>query len=127
MIPNLLTASSNLKDFIQQYTCKKDIFDLKEKHDNTALITNKNFFSDNCIIYVFLFIAAIISLLATTLTIYLLCKHKKLRTLMASPVLQKVKEVGAVILEEINAECKILTYISLVLTIFGLVMVTILH
>ena len=43
---NLLTASSNLKDFIHQYTHKKEIFDLKERHDNTALITNKNFFSE---------------------------------------------------------------------------------
>ena len=42
-----------------------------------------------------MFISAIISLLATTLTIYLLCKHKKLRALIAILVLQKVKEVGA--------------------------------
>ena len=39
----LLTASSNLKDFIHQYTCKKEISDFKERHENTALITNKNF------------------------------------------------------------------------------------
>ena len=76
---------------------------------------------------IFLFIAAIISLLATTLTTYLLCKHKKLRILMASLVLQQVKEVGAVTQKEINIECKILTYISLALTILGLVMVAILH
>ena len=67
---------------------------------------------------VFLFITVIISLLATTLTIYLLCKHKKLRTLMASLVLWHVKEVGAVTQEEINTECKILTCISLALTIW---------
>ena len=41
--------------------------------------------------------------------IYLLCKLKKLRTLMASFVLQQVKEVGAVTQTEINTECKILT------------------
>ena len=41
---NLLTASSNLKDFIHQYTHQKEIFDLKERHDNTTLITNKFFF-----------------------------------------------------------------------------------
>ena len=92
-----------------------------------ALITNKNFLSDNYVIDVFLVIAAIISLLATTLTIYLLCIHKKLRTLMASLVLQQVKEVGAVPQKEINIECKSLTYMSLALTILGIVMVTILH
>ena len=60
------------------------------------LITNKNFFSENYIIDVFLFITAIISLLGRTLTAYLLCKHKKLRTLIASLVLHQVKEVGTV-------------------------------
>ena len=124
---NLLTASSNLKDLIHQYTCKKEIFDLQERHDNREIITNKNFFSDNCVIDIFLFIAAIESLLATTLTIYLLCKHKKLRMLMTSLVFQQVKEVGAVTQKEINTECKILTYISWALTILSLVMVAILH
>ena len=46
---------------------------------------------------------------------------------MASLVLWQIKEVGAVTQNEINTECKILTYISLTLTIFGLVMVAILH
>ena len=73
----LLTASSNLKDFIQWYfiqwyTDDKEIFNLQERHDRTELITNKNFFSENYIIDV-LFITVIISLLATTMTIYLLC------------------------------------------------------
>ena len=105
---NLLTASSNLKDFIHQYIHKKEIFDLKERHDNMALITNKKFFSDNYVIDVFLFIAAIIFLLATALATYLLCKHKKLRMLITSLVLQ-VKEVSAVTRKEFNTECKILT------------------
>ena len=62
---------------------------------------------------IFLFITAIISLLATTLTVYLLCKHKKLQMLIASLVLHQVKEVGTVMQKEINSECKTLTYISL--------------
>ena len=41
-----------------------------------------------------MFILAVISLLATTLTMYLLCKHKKLRVLIANLVLQQVREVG---------------------------------
>ena len=45
---------------------------------------------------------------------------------MAHLVLQQIKKVGAVTQEETNTECKILTYISLALTIFGLVMVAIL-
>ena len=47
--------------------------------------------------------------------------------LIASLVLHEVKEVGTVIQKEINSECKTLAYISLVLTILGLVMVAILH
>ena len=75
----------------------------------------------------FLFIKVITSLLPTILTVYLLCKHKKLRMLMASLVLHQVKEVGTVTQKEINTECKTLTYISLALTILGQVMVGILH
>ena len=78
--PTLLTASSNLKELINSYTNHKEIFDLQERHDNTEvkLNTNKNFFSDDYIMDIFLFITVIISLLATTLTVYLLCKPKKL-------------------------------------------------
>ena len=47
--------------------------------------------------------------------------------LIDSLVLQQVKEVGTVTQKEINTECQILTYISLALTILGLVMVAILH
>ena len=125
--PTLLTASSNLKEFINYYTNHKEIFNLQERHDNTEvkLNTNKNFFSDNYIVDIFFLITVIISLLATTLTVYLLCKHKKLQILIVSLVLHKVKEVGAVTQKEINSECKTLTYISLVLTILGLVMAAI--
>ena len=126
----MLTASSDLKDFIHWYTCDKEFFDLQERHDyndNLTSSTNKNFFSDNYVKDIFVFIAATISLLATTLTIYLLCKHKKIRILMGSLVLHQVKEVGTVTENEINTECEILTYISLALTILGLVMVAFLH
>ena len=46
---------------------------------------------------------------------------------MASLVLHQVKEVGAVMHKEINSECKTLAYIGIIMTILGLVMVTILH
>ena len=91
----LLTAPTNLKDFMNNYARHKEIFDLQERHENTILDTNKNFFSDNYIVDIFVFISAIILLLTTTLTEYLLCKHKKIRALITSLVLQQVKEVGA--------------------------------
>ena len=82
---------------------------MKERHDSTELElnTNKNFFSDNYVIDVFPIITAIISLLATTLMVYLLCKYRKLRMLIASPVLHQVKEVDTVTQKEINTDCKL--------------------
>ena len=63
--PTLLTASSSLKVFINSCTNHREIFDLQERHDNTKrkLNTNRNFFSKNYIMDIFLFITAIISLL----------------------------------------------------------------
>ena len=37
----LLTASSDLKEFINSYTNHKDIYDLQERHDNVELNTKK--------------------------------------------------------------------------------------
>ena len=77
----LLTTSNGLEEFINRYTNHKEIFDLQERHDNMELNTNKNFFSENYIMDIFLFTTVIMSLLATTLTVYFLCKHKKLISL----------------------------------------------
>ena len=81
---SLLSASSNLKEFINSYTNHKGIFDLQERHDNMELNTNKIFVSDNYIVEIFTFTSVIVSLFATAFTVYLLCKHKKLQTLIAS-------------------------------------------
>ena len=78
------------------------------------------------IINVFLFITAIISLLVTTLVMYILCKHMKLKMLVTSLALQQITEVGAVATQEdILSEftCKTQRYIILMLSlsILGLV------
>ena len=74
---------------------------------------------------IFVFISAIISLVTTILTIYLLCKHKKIRVLIASLVLHQVKEVGAISgsARETNSECTTLAYIGITLTILSLIIV----
>ena len=54
-------------------------------------VPNKNFFFNNYILDVFLFVTAIISLLITTIVMNILCKHKKLTTLVASLALQQRK------------------------------------
>ena len=122
----LLHAPTNLKDFINNYSKKKQIFDLKERHETIMLNTSKNFFSNNHIMDIFVFISSIISLISTTLTIYLLCKHKKIRTLIASLVLHQVKEVGT-ISKETNSEYTTPAYIGIILTIISLIIVTFLH
>ena len=45
----LLHVSTNLKDFIYNYTVRKEIFDLQERHETTVLNSCKNFFSNNYI------------------------------------------------------------------------------
>ena len=94
---------------MNSYAKHKEIFDLQERHENMTLNTSKIFFSDNYIVDIFVFISAVISLLTTTLTIYLLCKHKKIRVLIASLVLHQVKEVGTAS-QETNSECTTLAY-----------------
>ena len=93
----LLNAPTNLKDFIHSYIKQKEIFDLQQRHESTILNnTNKNFFSDNYIVDIFVFISVTILLLTMTLTAYLLYKHKKIRVLIASLVLHQVKETSAI-------------------------------
>ena len=65
---------------------------------------------------IFIFISSIISLTSTTLTTYLICKHKKIRLLIASLVLHQVKDIGT-ISKETNSECTTLAYIGIILTI----------
>ena len=123
---SLLHAPTNLKDFIKGYAKDKEIFDLKERHVSTILNTRKNFFSNNYIMDIFMFASSIISLISTTLIIYLLCKHKQIRSLIISLVLHQIKEVSASSTES-NSECETLAYIGIILTILSLMIVTYLH
>ena len=89
---SLLHAPTNLKDFIESYAKDEEIFDLKERHVSTILNTSKYFFSNNYVMDIFMFASSIISLMSTTLIIYLPCKHKQIRSLISSLVLIKSKK-----------------------------------
>ena len=65
-----------------------------------------------------MFISTVISLLAITLTVNLLYKHKKLRVLITSLVLHQVKEVGTEMQQTIS-ECRALAYIGIILTVLS--------
>ena len=111
---------------MSQYTKRKEIFYLQERHDST-FNTNKKFFSNNHILDIFIFVSSIISLISTTLIIYLICKHKQIRTLVASLALFQIKEVSTNSRETIPAECTILAYVGIILTILSIILVTYLH
>ena len=85
---------------------------------------------------IFLFVTVIILLVVTTIFMYILCKHKKLKSLVTSLALQQIKEVGMVakqehvsIVQDIECTCKIQRYtiFMLCLSILGLLMFIILN
>ena len=126
---SLLHAPMHLKNFVHDYAKNKEIFDLEERHVSTIKSShhsNKNFFSNNYIEDIFMFASSVISLLPTTLIIYLFCKHKQIRTLITSLILHKIKEVEASS-NETNSECKTLAYIGIILAVLSLIIVTFLH
>ena len=126
---SLLHAPTNLKNFVQEYAKNKEIFDLEERHVSTIKPlnnSNKNFFSNNYIVDIFVFAFSVISLMSTILIVYLFCKHKQIRTLMASLILHKIKNVQASP-NETNSECKTIAYIGIILTVLSLIIVTYLH
>ena len=67
-------------------------------------------------------------MITITLVIYLYCKHKHIRTIIASLILHKAKEVEAKTFTEIdNPECGNLAYIGIALTLLSMVIVILLH
>ena len=66
----------------------------KACNGNTHILPNKNVFF-NQIVNIFTFTSSIISIIIITLVIYLFCKHKHIRTIVASLILHKGKEVEA--------------------------------
>ena len=120
---SLHNRSSKLKDFIHNYihsTNDKEIFDLQERHTAHTFSPYKSFFL-NQIINTFTFTSSIISIITITLVIYLFCKHKHIRTIVASLILHKAKEVEAKLTNETNnPECGNLAYIGMALTILSM-------
>ena len=98
---------------------------MKERHDIDIESPNKNFFTNNLTVDIFVFTIAIISVIATMIIIYLLCKHNTLRTLVANLALQQVKEVGTSMEQESNNACnctpQFYIILALSISIIGLV------
>ena len=122
---------TKLKDFMTNYIKNdKAIFDLQQRHAIESLTSsNKNFFSSH-IVNIFMFTSSIISVITITLVIYLFCKHKHIRTIVASLILHKIKEVEATSNpnpEINNYECGTLAYVGIILTVLSMIIVIFLH
>ena len=113
----LLSAPLTLKEYIHQYKHDSEISDLKERHDldeREKEYANKNFFNIQ-VIKIFEFIVAIISIIATLITIYAICKHNKLRAFVKSLALQQVEDVEAKGIGNEKCNCTAQFYIILIL------------
>ena len=64
-----------------------------------------------------MFTSSIISIISITLVIYLLCKHKHIRTLIAGLILHKIKVEANSNPEGTNYECRTLPCVGIILTV----------
>ena len=100
---------------------------MQKRHTRYTFPPNKNFFL-NKIANIFTFTSSIISIITITLVIYLFCKHKHIRTIVASLLLYKAKEVEARTTTKIDdSECGTLAYIGMALTLLSMAIVILLH
>ena len=69
-----------------------------------------------------------VSMITIVLVIYLYCKHKHIRTIIASLILHKAKEVKAnTPTGPENTECQTLAYIGITLTLLSMMIVVLLY
>ena len=118
----LLEAPKTLKDFVYQYQQKEQMLDKCKNNINNI---SKHLFFDNYIMDIFLFIAAILSMIATAAIVHIMCKHAKLKALITGIAFQPIKGTDAIfssINESENCTCKAQWYTiaALALMIIGL-------
>ena len=126
---SLHSRPGRLKDFVHKHMQDntQEILDLQKRHAPHASLPYKNFFSST-IINIFTFTSSMVSMITIILVIYLYCKHKHIRTIIASLILQKAKEVEAnTPTRPENTECQTLAYIGITLTLLSMMIVVLLH
>ena len=123
---------TKLKDFMNSYINNdKEIFDLQQRHaiESLTFTSNKKIFSSH-IVNIFMSTSSIISIITITLVIYLFCKHKHIRTIVASLKLHKIKDIEANSNpnpETNNCECRTLAHVGIILTVLSMIIVMFLH
>ena len=126
---SLYLRPSRLRDFIYKHMQdnSQEIFDLQKRHTIHTSLSYKNFFS-NTIVNIFTFTSSVVSMITIILVFYLYCKHKHVRTIIASLILHKAKEVEAnTHTKQENTECQTLPYIGITLTLLSMIIVVLLH
>ena len=79
------------KDFLYQYQQKKHVIDKRENDSNT-----KHTIFDNYIMGVFLFIATILSMIATAAIVHIMCKHAKVKALPTGIAFQPIRDTDTI-------------------------------
>ena len=114
---------------------KKEIFDFLERHNTGLDLGNKNSFFI-IILYICMFVMAIISFVVMSIAIYIICRHTKLKSVATSLALQQIREVGMVakqehvsITHDVQCTCKIQWYtiFMLSLAVLGIIIFIVLN
>ena len=113
----LLKAPGTLKGLVQQYKQKSKMLD--EAQENKP----KNEFFDNIAIDIFLFVAAIISMLAVTAIIHLVCRHAKLKALLTGIAFQPVNQAEVVVDQQTKEFCTAQWYAIAALTVLTILLI----
>ena len=114
---------------MDDYINNKESFDLQQRDAVVSFKSSKNFIS-SYIVNIFTFTSSIISIITVMFVIYLFCKHKHIRMLVASLILHKIKEVQANSNSNPktnNYECRTLAYVGIILTVLSMISVIFLH
>ena len=91
--------------------------------DNIHESRTKNKFFDNIAIDIFLFIAAIISLLAVIAIVHIVCRHAKLKALLTGIAFQPVKQTEAVVTNHVTQHCTAQWYAIAALTLMIILLI----
>ena len=90
--PKLLKAPKTLEDLVHQYTQKGHTINDSNKNDT------KHWFFNNIIMDIFLFIPAIISMMATAVIIHLVSRDTKVKALLTGIAFQLVKQTETILI-----------------------------
>ena len=108
---------------------------MQKGHNNRLDLAQKSFLN-NYTIDSFLFVTTIISLVVTSIVIYIICRHIKLKSSVISLALQQIREVGTAakqehvsIMHDVECTCKIQWYtiFMLSLAVLGIIIFIILN